>query len=277
VFRYPQPLSPGGALAVACREARGRYLAVLDSDDLARPRRLEIQRSYLELRPDVCLLAAGSDLIDKQGRFIGREPFVGRHEDIYALTAFVHVMRHSSVMFRRELLERIGYRALMGAGADHDFFARAAEVGRVEALPVPLCQYRLHADNHSRPGPRCALSRGLVTMLTHRRRCGLPEDLEKWLQVFGNAASRAGGHTGRVYLAIARIFATEGMDDLAAMHAWEAMRAGARWRGLGIYLLTSLRGLPRTRSVAAATLKAWLKEPAHQLLRVGGAPDRPQF
>jgi len=29
--------------------------------------------------------------------------------------------------------------------------------------------------------------------------------------------------------------------------------------------------------VAKATLKGWLKEPVHQLVRAGGAPDRLQF
>ncbi|MEJ1972971.1 MAG: hypothetical protein WDM96_11085 [Lacunisphaera sp.] len=87
---------------------------------------------------------------------------------------------------------------------------------------------------------------------------------------------QSGGHTGRAYLDTARIFAAERMDDVAALFAWEAMRAGARWRGLLLYLRVALRGLGRTHTVAA-TAQAWLKEPAHQLLRAGGAPDRPQF
>ena len=274
---HPAPLSPGGALEVACREARGRYLAVLDSDDLAVPRRLEIQRAYLDLQPGVWLLAGASDLIDEDGNPLGREPFVGRHEDIFALTAHVHVLRHSTVMFRRELLERIQYRALMGIGSDHDFFARAAELGRVEALPVVLCQYRLHRENLTKQKGRSAISRGLVAMLAHRRRRGWPEDAVLWEQKFSALLGEAHGHAGPVYLGCARLFAAEGMDDLAALFAWEAMRHDARWSGLLCYLRVTLRGLGRSRPVAVATARAWLKEPAHQLLRASGAPDRPQF
>lgn len=277
VFRHPRPLSAGGALDVACQEARGRYLAVLDADDLARPQRLEIQRAYLDLNPGTGLLGTASDLIDEQGRLLGREPCVCRHEDIHALVAYVHVLRHSSVMFRRELLERVRYRAATGLAADWDFFARTTEVTRLEVLPTVLCQYRLHARNISRESPACAADRALVAMATQRRRRGLPEEIERWAGVFGDAVASADGRTGRAYAATARVFAAAGLYDLAALHAWEAMRAGAQIRGLWVYLGTILRGLGRARPLAAATVRAWLKEPAHQLLRAGGAPDRPQF
>ena len=120
----PAVLLPGAAL-----------LAILAAD-LSGYSKAEVERIWLPFA--VWLLAGASDLIDEDGNPLGRAPFVGRHEDIFALTAHVHVLRHSTVMFRRELLERIQYRAQMGIGADHDFFARAAELGRVEALPVVL-------------------------------------------------------------------------------------------------------------------------------------------
>lgn len=276
VFNYAQPLTPGGALAAACREVRGRYVAVLDSDDLAVARRLEIQRAYLELRPELDLLAGGSEAIDEDGRFLWKEPFIARHDDIYALTAYVYTLRHSTVMFRREILGRVQYRGLMGISADHDFFARAAEVGTTEALGTTLCQYRVHPTNASRPTPWAATNRGLVLLLTHRRRRGLPEDLEVWHRIFNEIQARA-GTTGRAYVEVARLFVREGRSDLAAFFAWEGMRAGARWSGLACYLRVVIGGLLRSRDVALTTARAWLKEPAHQLLRAGGVPDRPQF
>jgi glycosyltransferase involved in cell wall biosynthesis len=277
VFQYAAALSPGGALEVACREARGRYLAVLDADDLAHPRRLEIQRAYLDLRPEVGLLAAASDLIDENDAPLGREVHVGRHEDIYPLTLFFHVLRHSTIMFRRELLERVGYRTVLGAGADHDFFARAAEVTRVECLPVVLCRYRMHAGSCSRRAVPSAASRGLISMLTDRRRRGQAEDLAAWETIFATVPGAARDDAGRAYLLVARIFSAEGIHDLAARFAWEAMRYGARGRGLLHYLGAVARGFGRHRSAVVPTVRAWLKEPVHQLLRAGGAPDRFQF
>jgi glycosyltransferase involved in cell wall biosynthesis len=276
VFRHGQPMGPGPALAAACREACGRYLAVLDSDDIALPRRLEIQHAYLELRPEVIMVGTAVELIDEAGKILGREPLVALHEDIFTVTAYFHALRHSSVMFRRELLERVQYRGVLGAN-DHDFFARTAEVGRIEVLPALLCRYRLRHGSISHVGDHGAISRALVCMLTHRRRRGLPEDHDLWLQKFSAAEAEIQGDVRRSNLFCARVFAAEGRHDLAAIFAWHAMRAGAYFRGAARYGWATLGGLRHSGGVAKATLKGWLKEPVHQLVRAGGAPDRLQF
>jgi len=68
------------------------------------------------------------------------------------------------------------------------------------------------------------------------------------------------------------------MHDLAAVHAWLALREGAFVRGAWSYLWAVFRGLGRTRHTAGPILRGWIKEPAHQLLRAAGnLPDRPQF
>jgi glycosyltransferase involved in cell wall biosynthesis len=276
VIRHPEALGPGGALNLAGAEARGRYLAVLDYDDVAAPRRLEMQLAYFALRPGLLLLGARSELIDTEGRFLGYEPFVGVHEDIRGLTPYVHALRHSTVMFPCELLEKFPYRASLGVSSDRDLFARVSEAGLVEAMPVSLCQYRLHPANVSRQSVRTALSRGLVSMLTLRRRRGLPEEFEAWeRRFFGGVAANDGA--GRAYAHCARIFFTQGEDDMAAFYAWLAMREGAGMAAAWTYLRATLRGLGRSRAVTKATLRAWCKEPAHQLLLAGGVSDRPQF
>ena len=277
VFHHLKPLGPGPALAAACREACGRYLAVLDSDDIAMPRRLEIQHAYLELRPEVIMLGTAVELIDEASKVLGREPHVAVHEDIFTVTAYFHALRHSSVMFRRELLERVQYRGMLGAAADHDFFARTAEVGRIEVLPAPLCRYRLQAGSVSHRHDQGTISRALVCMLTHRRRRGLPENHDFWVDKFSTAKAEIQGDVRRANLFCARVFAAEGMHDLAAIFAWHAMRAGAYFAGVARYGWATLGGLRRSRGVARATIKGWLKEPVHQLVRAGGAPDRLQF
>lgn len=119
------------------------------------------------------------------------------------------------------------------------------------------------------------MSTGLVRMLTRRRRLGLPEDEAVWTKRFARGAQ--GDHAAAAHLHCARIFSQEGHDDLSALHAWLAWRAGG---GIGAalrYAGAVCSGLSRRPATISALAKAWMKEPVHQLLRAGGAPDRPQF
>jgi len=56
--------------------ARGEYVAVLDADDVALPERLQVQVSYLDSHPDICLVGSSCQVIEEDGsvRFIYHEP-----------------------------------------------------------------------------------------------------------------------------------------------------------------------------------------------------------
>lgn len=277
IVRHGQALSPGGSLKVACDLAAGDYLAVLDQDDLALPRRLELQKDFLDRVPEVGLLGTAAEDIGPDGRSLGLEPLVALHEEIHAALPYVYVLRHSTVMFRRSLLDRVGYRAELAGAADFDLYARASEVTRLAALPVVLCRYRIHTANETvRFGGRTAAGGGLARMLTRRRRQGLPEEFEIWQRRFAGAVPRDSGEA-EAHLACAAIFRREKHDDLAALHSWIAWRTGGGARAVARYALDVLRGLARHRGAWLGLIKAWLKEPSHQLLRAGGMPDRRQF
>lgn len=277
VIRHPEPLGSGPALNVAAAAACGRYLAVLDQDDLAAPRRLELQCGYLGWQTGVGLLGAASLVIDAEGRPRELEPFVGRHEELHAMLQFVTPIRHSSVMFRRELAERVPYRALAGPAADGDFLMRVSEVTRVACLPEVLCHYRWHPANMSQTAGRSMAVHGaLVRMLGWRRRAGRLEDADTWTGRFA-ALLVENLPLGRTYRACARMFRREGGEALAAYYDWLAWRATGGALAGGRYLLGALRGALRSPGTAPRLLRAWLKEPAHQLLQAGGMPDRYQF
>ena len=102
------------ALNRGMREASGRYVARMDADDLAHPKRLELQAKYLDLHPDTGMVGSRVEYLGDAGRNRGLALFVewcnsltdSRDIDLYRFveTPFVH----PSVMFRRELSERLG-------------------------------------------------------------------------------------------------------------------------------------------------------------------------
>src|SRR5690554_1467307 len=52
----------------ALDEARGEYIAVLDSDDIAVPERLQLQYDYMIQYPKIALCGGHAALIDAQGQ-----------------------------------------------------------------------------------------------------------------------------------------------------------------------------------------------------------------
>jgi len=126
--------------------ARGEYIAVLDADDVALPERLQVQVSYLDSHPDICLVGSSCQVIGEDGsvRFIYHEP-----TDLLTirwLLLFGNCFAHSTVMFRRrEALSVGGYGAAVYAGEDIDLFVRlAAAEYKLTNLECPLAQWRDH-------------------------------------------------------------------------------------------------------------------------------------
>ena len=54
----------------AIQKSAGKYIALLDDDDIATSRRLEWEVAYLEAHKEIDILGGRSALIDKNGQFI---------------------------------------------------------------------------------------------------------------------------------------------------------------------------------------------------------------
>jgi glycosyltransferase involved in cell wall biosynthesis len=130
------------------REARGDYVARLDHDDVCLPLRLERQVALLDSLPEVALTATWVDIVDMQGRLWTHvRPRVDSFSDFvcHVVTGHVHLV-HPSLMFRRELVLRMGgFDERLNAAEDQDLYRRLV-LGRHEARVVPetLLRYRRH-------------------------------------------------------------------------------------------------------------------------------------
>lgn len=126
-------------------EARGRYIAWLDSDDIARPRRLAVQVRFLEDHPAVALVGACAGKLDARGR--GR-PGIRvpplRSEDIRAWLLFRSAFQQSAVTGRAEVLKRFRYRLEYPVCEDVDLFVRMSAGHVLRNLPRILIDRRIH-------------------------------------------------------------------------------------------------------------------------------------
>ena len=121
--------------------AKGKYIAIMDADDIATLDRLEKQYEYLNRYPE--LLAVGSDCIYQLSKQKKCGPKT--YKDIQ-LTLLRHsCLIHSSLMIRKDALCLLGgYNEAYFSASDYDLSCRLALQGKIENLPDTLIHYHRH-------------------------------------------------------------------------------------------------------------------------------------
>ncbi len=233
-FRNEQSLGPSAVRNRAMAEARGEWLALLDSDDLWTPGHLADLLACAARTPAAAVVYAGCRLFDSDtGQDLElRAPTpaqLAAHPTSLFLGAYI--IQPSATMVRADLFKKAG-------GFDPDFryaedlelWLRYARAGNVFAYTgAPTCRYRKHAGGFSRHIDRMALA---VARIADRSIgwTSLPPGLirrhaaEAWLSA-GRIILRSNPRTARGYFARS-----------LAHRPWSP-------RGLGYWLVAALLGL----------------------------------
>lgn len=132
------------SLNLLLAEAKGKYIARMDADDVMMPYRLEVQHGYMEKHPEVGVLGGG--LL----RFGKAE---GRVQPISNVTMYDMVnaccMAHPTVMMRASVLREhgLGYDEHYKYAEDYHLWVQMLKCGvKLRNIEVPLVKYRI-SDN----------------------------------------------------------------------------------------------------------------------------------
>jgi glycosyltransferase involved in cell wall biosynthesis len=131
--------------------ARGRYLAILDSDDYAYPTRLERQVRYLDENPEVAAVGSWAVGTNRRGQTRRLLVRVTEPRDIRARIPFVSCFKNPTMTARTDVLRRFGYRAEFPICQDIDLWARISSKHALANLPAFLVRYRGGGGSHSDP------------------------------------------------------------------------------------------------------------------------------
>jgi glycosyltransferase involved in cell wall biosynthesis len=124
-------------------QARGKYLARMDQDDVAYPERLATQVKFLEEQPDIDLAATRALVFRNDGSAIGLFPFRETHAEICAAPWRGFYFPHPTWMGKIEWFRRHRYRLPeIVRGEDQDLLLRSYSVSRFACLPEVLLGYR---------------------------------------------------------------------------------------------------------------------------------------
>ena len=165
------------ALNYGCGLSEGCFIARHDSDDIAKPDRLEIQVAYMLANPAVALVGGGIECIDTTGKVLFIMNWPSRADSLHDYLLLDCYICQSTVLFRKDVFYEIGaYRSEYADAEDYDLYLRMADNNLVENLPNILCQYRLHPAQVSSSKSSQQLISGIAARLaTRARRSGKAE------------------------------------------------------------------------------------------------------
>ncbi len=141
----PQNLGLVPTLNRGLELARGEWIARQDHDDLSMPDRLQKQVDFLRAHPDHVLVGTEAFATGEDGKKAYRLSRPVNPESIRWYLCFDNAFIHSSVMFRRDVIQRdFGGYPRSFHSEDYALWSRVARARPTANLPEPLLLYREH-------------------------------------------------------------------------------------------------------------------------------------
>lgn len=130
--------------------ARGKYIALIDHDDIALPQRLEKQFEAMEADSSLVLVGSQIRYINSNDQVTSTRTYHQclTPEHCRAKLLFRNHFFNSTVFFR-QMNERVMFSDKFQLAEDYDFIERYAALGRINILRDILVHYREHDNNFS--------------------------------------------------------------------------------------------------------------------------------
>ena len=151
-------LPPSGRPAVprnrGIKEAKGKYIAFCDDDDLWLPDKLQKQVDFMESNPDTALCFGYAERFgdtDRSGSLLHPTAESDGVKDFMSLFLGNKIPTFT-VMVRKDCLDEVGCfdeDPKLTAIEDYDLWLRVAHKQKIACIPAVLGKYRVHQNNFS--------------------------------------------------------------------------------------------------------------------------------
>ncbi len=149
-YIYQDNAGSSKARNVGIKASRGEYIAILDSDDISLPQRLQKQVEFLDQNPDIALLGTGGWIINEQNQILTTFKILTDSQMIKKQLIRRNQFIHSSVMFRKICMEKYGfYREELAYSQDYELYLRLSAHYNFANLADLLCKWRLSLSSIS--------------------------------------------------------------------------------------------------------------------------------
>lgn len=153
-IRNEKNLMVAATANVGIREARGKYIARSDDDDIWIDKdKLKKQISYFDANPGHVLVGTQFTKVDEQGKEIGKVKMPETDRVIRQILLTKNTFGHSTVMYTKEAVEAIGkYDEKLEYGDDYDLMLKLGRIGKIANLPSYSVHYTIRKGLSSRHG-----------------------------------------------------------------------------------------------------------------------------
>lgn len=161
LVHYRENYGVGHAIYEALKIAKGELIAKVDADDIYPLERFEMQKDYLDNHIEF-------DLVDGQIKYFPDhqliietprysyiqnilEPQVNQILEPQEISKYLYwfpCITHSTIMFRRNILEKYNYNPLLRIGEDYDFFYHLNKK-RIQMIKIPYILGNIRISNNS--------------------------------------------------------------------------------------------------------------------------------
>ena len=165
-----------GARCTGVTNARGKYVAFVDADDLWKPTKLEKQVNSLENNPQAGICYTWTALADSDGKATGRVIASHAEGNVWQqMTEMNIVCCGSTPMIRRSCFDDVGlFDRAISPSDDWDMWWRISAKYEFTVIKEPLILYRQHPNNSSK---KCDHMLATSRVLIERNFANAPTEL----------------------------------------------------------------------------------------------------
>ena len=143
-------MGPSYARNIGIGRATGKYIAIMDSDDISDPKRLEHQALFLEER-GADVMSCNALVIDGQGMVVGKRRVPSTLYMVRRLAPFYSPMCNPAVFGKSGVFKNMPYSESMRVSEDYELWIRLLKSGyRLVNSPEYLLMYRQETSDISR-------------------------------------------------------------------------------------------------------------------------------
>ncbi|MEG1728634.1 MAG: glycosyltransferase [Bacteroidaceae bacterium] len=160
-----------GSLNLMLSEARGKYIARMDSDDVMRKNRLEVQYHYMENHPDVALTGCNQIFFGASNGILRK---TNEEQQVTVRDLLSNCISHPTIMARKSVIEEynLNYESSYIYAEDYRLWVRMAQLGlRLINLPDVLLEYRVSVNQV------CSVHHDAQMLVTER----IQGEVSRWL------------------------------------------------------------------------------------------------